>query len=120
MRKVLCVFRLGFKKFETNFINGKVYLTFLNYHPNDNLPSNLSIATIYPQNYQNTKGVFVKCPHTPPSIKTSTIHGRDVSFHKSEKYILVRFETSFSLFSIFTLLPKALITIRKQQARKKR
>jgi hypothetical protein len=80
-----------------------------------------------------TMGVFGKRLHTPPSLKTSTIHGRDVPFCKLEKHILGRFETSFPLFSIFALLPTTPIlplpfqdlrncediTVRKQQARKK-
>ena len=44
----------------------------------------------------------------------------DVPFHKLEKYILGRFETSFSLFFIFALLPTILIVVRKQQARRKK
>ena len=36
---------------------GKIYLTSSNYHSNDNLLSKLSIATIYPPNYQNNDNV---------------------------------------------------------------
>jgi hypothetical protein len=53
-----------------------------------------------------SEGVWQTPTHSP-SLKTSAVHGRYVPFRKSEKHFEDKFETSFPLFFIFSLLPTA-------------